>query len=55
MKMLAGRAVDQSDVQAIVAAKSDQLDWGYLLKTAAQIEEALAIDFVDAVIQLRQH
>jgi predicted nucleotidyltransferase len=53
MKMMAGRAVDVSDVRAIVASKSDRLDWEYLVTMAAQIEEALAIDLVDAVNRLR--
>jgi len=46
-------AVDQSDVQAIIASRSDQLDWQYLTTMAAQIEKALAIDLVDAVNRLR--
>jgi hypothetical protein len=53
MKLMAGRAVDQSDVQSIVTAQSDHLDWDYLSRTAAQIEEALAIDMVDTVNRLQ--
>ena len=53
MKLMAGRAVDQADVQAIAAAKSEVLDWDYLVAMATQIEQALAIDLVDGVNRLR--
>lgn len=53
MKLMAGRAVDQSDIHAIVAAKSKVLDWNYLVTTSMQIEEALAIDLVDTINRIR--
>jgi predicted nucleotidyltransferase len=53
MKLMAGRAQDQIDVKSIVHLNHKRLDWDYCCRTAAQIEEALAIDLVDAVNQLR--
>jgi hypothetical protein len=53
MKVLAGRPRDQEDVQGIIDAQGDRLDWEYCLTTAQQLEEATGHDLVAPLRALR--
>ena len=53
MKVLAGRPQDQQDVDGIARAHRDELEWTYCLNTAKLLEEALDIDLVQRIEDLR--
>lgn len=53
MKALAGRAQDEQDLQGLVIAQGDNLDWSYCLKLAAELEEAIDQPLVAKINKLR--
>ena len=53
MKTLAGRPQDDQDLQGLVIAQGQQLDWDYCLSLAAQLGEAVGQDLVTRVTTLR--
>jgi hypothetical protein len=54
LKVLAGRPQDQEDIQGIVIAQGDRLDWDYCLNTASRLEEAIGQDLVATIRTLRR-
>ena len=54
MKILAGRPRDQQDVEGIVNAQGESLDWEYCLRTAQLLGDAIDQDLVSHVEKLRQ-
>lgn len=54
MKVMAGRPQDENDVQGIVLANKDTIDWDYCIEIASQLQEAFDLDLVEAVSSLRQ-
>ena len=54
MKILAGRPQDEQDLQGIVAAQGDRLDWEYCLKVATDLGEAIGQDLIGRVQALRE-
>jgi len=53
MKSLAARPRDDQDLEGLVIAQGDTLDWDYCEQTAAELGEALGIDLVAKIRQLR--
>jgi hypothetical protein len=53
MKSLAARPRDDQDLEGLVIAQGDSLDWGYCEQTAAELGEALGIDLAAKIRQLR--
>ena len=53
MKSLAGRPRDTDDMTRIVQRQSELLDWDYLLKLAAELQEALGHEIVRPLLKLR--
>ncbi len=49
MKLLAGRAKDLDDVNALAKSKGKSLDWNYCIATARQLDEALATDLAQTL------
>ncbi len=54
MKLLAGRSQDNQDINGILAVHRKDLDWDYCLGVAGQLQEALGMDIVDRMNQLRE-
>jgi hypothetical protein len=54
MKLLASRPRDSDDVEKLAQKHGSNLDWDYLTTTAQQLDEALALDIVTPLQQLRQ-
>ena len=52
-KVLAGRPQDQEDIQGLVVAQGDRLDWDYCLDTASQLQQAIGHDLVESIRKLR--
>lgn len=50
----AERPRDDQDLEGLVIAQGDTLDWGYCEQTAAELGEALGIDLVAKIRQLRR-
>jgi hypothetical protein len=53
MKVLAGRPQDAQDVQGLVIAQGDSLDWDYCLRVASDLGEAIGHDLAARVSELR--
>lgn len=53
MKVLAGRPQDDTDVQGLLIAQSDKLDWEYCQATAAELGEAIGVDLAGRLQMLR--
>lgn len=53
MKILAGRPQDDQDVQGLVIAQGDVLDWDYCLRLGAELGEALDLDLIGRISKLR--
>ncbi len=53
MKTLAGRPQDEIDIKGIVAANRMTIDWDYCEDVASQLQQAVAIDLVDKIRNLR--
>ena len=54
MKLLAGRPQDDQDVRGIVEIQGTNLDWGYCLTVAGQLDQALGIDIEARVRSLKK-
>lgn len=54
MKVLASRPRDTEDAERIVLRQGRRLDWDYVLKTARELEEAVAHDLVSPLLALRR-
>jgi hypothetical protein len=54
MKVLAGRPQDEQDIQGLIVAQGEQLDWEYCLALAEQLGEAIGQDLALRVRQLRK-
>lgn len=54
MKSLAGRPRDEQDLEGLVIAQGDALDWTYCDRMANELGEALGIDLLDRVRKLRR-
>jgi hypothetical protein len=54
MKTLAGRPRDDQDVQGILAARGNQLDWEYCLSVAGELGEAVGQDLATRVRDLKR-
>jgi hypothetical protein len=54
MKVLAGRPQDEQDIQGLIVAQGEQLDWEYCLALAEQLGEAIGQDIALRVRQLRK-
>jgi hypothetical protein len=53
MKVLAGRPQDEQDLQGLVIAQGDRLDWPYCLNVAEKLGEAIGQDLASRVRSLR--
>lgn len=53
MKLLAGRPRDQQDIEGIISAQGERLDWDYCLETAQALGKAIDQDIVSQVRKLR--
>lgn len=53
MKVLAGRTKDDDDVAGLIVAQGPRMDWEYILKTAADLGEAIGHDLTSRVNTLR--
>jgi len=53
MKVVAGRPRDEQDLQGLMIAQGERLDWDYCLKTAAELGDALGQDVLGRVRALR--
>ena len=53
MKILAGRPQDDQDVQGLVVAQGQHLDWNYCLNLGAELGEAVGQDLVTRIQSLR--
>jgi hypothetical protein len=53
MKLLAGRPRDEQDVHGIIAVQGGRLDWNYCEATAAALSEAIGIDLLSRIRELR--
>jgi hypothetical protein len=53
MKALAGRPRDDEDVRGIILTQGGRLDWSYCEDTAAQLGEAIDIDLLSRIRELR--
>jgi Nucleotidyltransferase of unknown function (DUF6036) len=53
MKALAGRPRDEQDLQGLVVAQGDSLDWVYCERVATELGEALGVDLVAKIRSLR--
>jgi hypothetical protein len=53
MKVLAGRPQDEQDIQGLIIAQGDRLDWDYCLAIAADLGEAVGQDLAERVRLLR--
>jgi hypothetical protein len=54
MKVLAGRPQDELDLQGLVIAQGNRLDWNYCLRVAADLSQAIDQDLVGRIQSLRQ-
>jgi hypothetical protein len=54
MKVLAGRPQDEQDIQGLIVAQGEQLDWEYCLDLAGQLGEAVGQDLALRVKRLRK-
>ncbi len=54
MKLLAGRARDQQDVQGIAVVQGASLDWDYCLRTATDLGEAIGQNLASQVQKLKE-
>lgn len=54
MKLLAGRPRDEQDLQGMVVAQSEHLDWEYCQQTAVELGEAIGVDLAARVRELRR-
>jgi hypothetical protein len=54
MKVLAGRPRDEQDLQGLVIAQGDRLDWEYCVKTAVELGAAISQDLAVRVRALRE-
>jgi hypothetical protein len=54
MKLLAGRPRDIEDIDGIVAAHGDRIDWDYLLQVGEALSEAIDQDIASEIRQLRK-
>jgi hypothetical protein len=54
MKVLAGRPRDDQDLRGLVVAQGAHLDWEYCESTAMQLGEALGIDMLTRIRELRK-
>jgi hypothetical protein len=54
LKVLAARPRDIADAQGIVARRRDVLDWEYLLRTGNDLQEAVGIDLVSQLDELKR-
>jgi hypothetical protein len=54
MKVLAARPRDLADVRGIVARQPDALDWEYLRRTGLELEQAVGIDILEHLRQLKE-
>jgi hypothetical protein len=52
-KILAGRPQDEQDLQGLVVAQAENIDWDYCLKIAADLGEAIGQPLVSRVNDLR--
>ena len=55
MKLLASRPRDTDDAEKLAQKQGLNLDWIYLITTARQLDEALALDVTTPLQQLRDH
>ena len=53
MKLLASRPRDTDDAEKLAQKHGPSLDWNYLMTTAQQLDEALALDVTTPLQQLR--
>lgn len=53
MKTLAGRPQDDIDIKGIIATQGVAIDWDYCEEVAKQLQQAVAIDLVDKIRELR--
>lgn len=53
MKLLASRPRDTDDAEKLAQKHGPSLDWNYLIATAQQLDEALALDVTTPLQQLR--
>lgn len=54
MKSLAGRPRDEQDLQGIAIAQGNLLDWSYCEQTARELGDAIGVDLVSKIRQLRR-
>ncbi len=54
MKLLASRPRDIEDAEKLSQKHGSNLDWNYLITTAQQLDEALALDVTTPLQQLRE-
>jgi hypothetical protein len=53
MKVLAGRPQDDQDVEGMLIAQADKLDWGYCLQVAGELGVAIGQDLVQRINSFR--
>lgn len=53
MKVLAGRTQDEQDMRGLVLAHGEDLDWTYCLDVVKQLQEALGLDLVQRMVDMR--
>lgn len=49
MKAIAGRPQDEQDIQGIVVANENQIDWDYCETVSRQLQDAIGIDLVKKI------
>jgi hypothetical protein len=54
LKLFAGRPRDQQDIEGIVAAQHNVLDWEYCLRTAQSLGDAVDQDLTSQIERLRR-
>ena len=54
MKSLAGRAQDEQDIQGLIIAQRDRLDWDYCFRVAGELGQAIDQDLVGRIQSFRR-